>query len=78
MTDESIPVWDRLAGFADAAAKRGQWHQAAKLWGAARDAWLHHCESVEAELRGKRLAHRRKRAMEDWEYDRDLERGRGR
>lgn len=43
MTDNA---WDRLAGAAAEAAKRGNWQQAAELGGAARQAWLQHCEAI--------------------------------
>jgi hypothetical protein len=69
-----IPPWDKLAGAAYRASQRGDWKQAAELGTAAREAWLNHCDAVEAQQRGKRLAYRRQKAIEDWEY----EQGRGR
>lgn len=53
MTDNSIPAWDRLAGAAAEAAKRGDGQRARELGLAARDAWLGHCEGVEAQAQGR-------------------------
>lgn len=77
MADDQ-PLWDKLAGMAAAAAARGDGQRARELGFAARDAWLGHCEAVEAQQRGKRLAHRHAQAVEDYEYEQDLERGRRR
>jgi len=41
-------AWNRLAGAAAEAAKRGQWQQARELGAAAREAWEAHCEAVHA------------------------------
>ncbi len=59
MTDNSTPVWDRLAGAAAEAAKHGDWRLAGELSGAARQAWLQHCEAVHAQeqARGRLPAH---------------------
>ncbi len=78
MSDESIPVWDRLSGAADRAAARGDWKQATELAYAAREAWLNHCENVETEQEAKRRAGWYRKALADWEYEQELERGRGR
>lgn len=61
MTDNSIPVWDRLSGAAAEAAKRGNWQQAKELETAAREAWLSHCEVVEAQERARGYSRRRSR-----------------
>ena len=49
MSNESIPPWDRLAGAAAEAARHGNWRLAGELGGAARQAWLQHCEAVHME-----------------------------
>jgi hypothetical protein len=68
------PLWNRLAGAAHRAAQAGNHQQAADLGTAAREAWLNHCDAVEAQMQGKRLAHRHRMAIEEWDY----EQGRGR
>ena len=59
MTDNRIPVWDRLGGMAIEAAKRGNMQQAYELGCAAREAWLGHCEAVHGneQARGRIPAH---------------------
>ena len=47
------PPWDKLAGAAYRAARHGDWKQAAELGHAAREAWLHHCQGVEAQDRAR-------------------------
>jgi hypothetical protein len=74
---EDFP-WVVLMSSALAAEKNGQWHQASKLSGAARDAWVRHCRAEDAKEDAKKRAGRRKRAIEDFEYEQNLERGRGR
>ena len=49
MSNESVPPWDRLAGAAAEAARHGNWRLAGELSGAARQAWLQHCEAVHAQ-----------------------------
>jgi hypothetical protein len=59
MTDNSIPVWDRLGGMALEAARRGDTQRARELAYAAREAWLGHSESVhtQEQARGRIPAH---------------------
>jgi len=72
------PLWNKLAGAAYRAGQQGNWKVAAELSGAARQAWLNHCEAVNAQQEGKRRAGEHQRAIDDWEYEQELHRTRGR
>lgn len=63
-------VWDKLSGAAAEAAKHGNWQQAAELGGAAREAWLHHCEAVEAEIKARSRMPAHSVWIRDWERER--------
>lgn len=70
MTDNSSPPWNRLAQAAADAAKRGQTQLAGELAGAARQAWLQHCEAVAAEERARGRLPPRSVWMRDEERER--------
>lgn len=62
--------WDVLAGKAARAAAHGNWELAKELGSAAREAWLNHCEGVEAQAQ----ARARFPARSVWTRDEERER----
>lgn len=63
-------AWDRLAGAAAEAAKRGDWVRAGELGAAAREAWLNHCEAVHAQEQARSRIPVRSVWIRDWERER--------